>query len=1353
MERGAKKEIALNTVIVNPKRFVLILAAVLLTYGAHGISYGDELAPEEIAQTALRSTVLIKTESSLGSGFVVGDGQVATNHHVIEGMIRGTVQLVNENTEHPIESVLGVDWAQDLAVIEVSGLRAPILPFGDSDAVQVGQAVYAVGNPQGLQGTFSPGVISAIRPEGNSLVAGKVLQITAPISPGSSGGPVLDSNAEVIGIAVGTRTQGQNLNFAIPVNFLKELLKRIEDGTVLPPITQPTTGSFIYWTDVGRKTIQRANLDGSNLQTLVSRGLVSPYGIAVDVAGGKMYWTDYDTDRIQCANLDGSNVQTLVARGLENPAEIALDVTGGKMYWTDWGEAGTGARFGKQNIKRANLDGSNIETLVTSSHGIYFPEGIALAVAGGKMYWTDYSADRIQRANLDGSNVQTLVALGLEGPRGIAVDAAGGKMYWTDYDAGRIQRANLDGSNVQTIVTRGLESPNGIALDVAGGKMYWTDYGETGVGARFGAEKIQRANLDGSNIETLVTRAQGLTALGHIAVGVAPKPPPVVQQPDLVVEQPTVSKSTLAPGESFTLSATVSNNGDGSAAATTLRYYRSTDATITTGDTAVGTDSVGALAANGSGAENITLTAPTAAGTYYYGACVESVMNESRSDNNCSASVSVTVQQTPMQKPDLVVERPTVSKSMLTPGETFTLSVTVSNEGDASAAATTLRYYRSTDVTITTGDTEVGTDSVGALAANGSGAENITLTAPNSPGTYYYGACVVSVSNESDKTNNCSDAVSITVGAEATEPSLSVSAASPLTEAVLDGSEVTLTLADGAFEQSLSTIRSAVTISGIAGVSVGTVRRVSDTEIDIVLDFDGTDFDADATLTFSVGAGAVADYSGSSLTATRSVTAVVEVVPLAIYWIDRGTNSIRATSLDGLSNEGIVTRGLKTPKGLALDITSGQVYWTDSGTDKIQRADLDGSNIEDLVTQGLEVTSDIALDVTGGKMYWTDSGTDKIQRADLDGSNVEDLVTQGLKNPRGLALDISSGHMYWTDKDTDKIQRADLDGSNVQDLVTRGLQLTTDLALDVMGGKMYWTDVGTGKIQRANLDGSNVEDLVTGLPGPNGITLDAAGRTMYWTDWRTNKIQRAELNGSNVETVVSSSVNSPSSIAVAASALPPSIDPEDETEFQAEDANRDGTVDIQDIVFIAQRFNQTGQSNADVNGDEIVDVLDILAVAAVLVDNVSAAPSLRAHLPNDITAATIQQWLTEAELTGKITPVYRRGILVLEQLLAALTPEDTVLLANYPNPFNPETWIPYRLATDADVKLTIYDTQGVVVRQLALGHQQAGFYTDRTKAAYWDGRNAVGERVASGVYFYQLRAGDYTAIRNMLILK
>ena len=108
---------------------------------------------------------------------------------------------------------------------------------------------------------------------------------------------------------------------------------------------------------------------------------------------------------------------------------------------------------------------------------------------------------------------------------------------------------------------------------------------------------------------------------------------------------------------------------------------------------------------------------------------------------------------------------------------------------------------------------------------------------------------------------------------------------------------------------------------------------------------------------------------------------------------------------------------------------------------------------------------------------------------------------------------------------------------------------------------------------------------------------------------------------------------------------------------------------------------------------------------------------------------------------------------MLEQILALLTPQETLLLANYPNPFNPETWIPYRLSAPAEVTLTIYAVNGQVVRTLDLGHQAVGFYESRSRAAYWDGRNAYGEPVASGVYFYTLEVGDFTATRKMLIRK
>ena len=241
--------------------------------------------------------------------------------------------------------------------------------------------------------------------------------------------------------------------------------------------------------------------------------------------------------------------------------------------------------------------------------------------------------------------------------------------------------------------------------------------------------------------------------------------------PDLVVDTPTVSDSAPAAGDRFTLNATVRNQGNGESSFTTLRYYRSTDSTITTGDTAVGTDSVSRLSASGTSAESISVTAPSTEGTYYYGACVDSVTDESNTNNNCSVAVTVTVGAAPA--PDLVVDTPTVSDSAPAAGDRFTLNATVRNQGNGESSFTTLRYYQSTDSTITTGDTAVGTDSVSRLSASGTSAAFVSVTAPSTAGTYYYGACVDSVTDESNTNNNCSVAVTVTVGA-ASAPDLVV---------------------------------------------------------------------------------------------------------------------------------------------------------------------------------------------------------------------------------------------------------------------------------------------------------------------------------------------------------------------------------------------------------------------------------------------------------------------------------------------------------------------------------------------------------------------------------------------------
>ena len=205
------------------------------------------------------------------------------------------------------------------------------------------------------------------------------------------------------------------------------------------------------------------------------------------------------------------------------------------------------------------------------------------------------------------------------------------------------------------------------------------------------------------------------------------------------------------------------------------------------------------------------------------------------------------------------------------------------------------------------------------------------------------------------------------------------------------------------------------------------------------------------------------------------------------------------------------------------------------------------------------------------------------------------------------------------------------------------------------------------------------------------------------------------------------------------------------------DLNADGKVDLLDLTLVAQNFGKANPQ-ADANHDGTVDVFDLIAVAQHIGE--SAAPQApmvrreqRSLFPSHLLPKTVQNWIDMAHAADDGSLAFRQGIANLKQLLAAMVPDKTALLTNYPNPFNPETWIPYHLAHDADVTLTIYDTKGAVVRQLDLGHQMAGYYTDRSHAAYWDGRNQSGESVTSGIYFYQLRTGKFSAMRKMVILK
>ncbi len=212
---------------------------------------------------------------------------------------------------------------------------------------------------------------------------------------------------------------------------------------------------------------------------------------------------------------------------------------------------------------------------------------------------------------------------------------------------------------------------------------------------------------------------------------------------------------------------------------------------------------------------------------------------------------------------------------------------------------------------------------------------------------------------------------------------------------------------------------------------------------------------------------------------------------------------------------------------------------------------------------------------------------------------------------------------------------------------------------------------------------------------------------------------------------------------------------EEDNTLLAADVNKDGSVSILDLIIVAGYLGRDASTypRADVNGDNIISILDLILVANSIGTTESSAPAFLTADTDTLTPTIISAWIEHAQTQNDGSHAFKVGIANLYKLLESVIPNQTSLLPNYPNPFNPETWIPYQLAKSTDVALTIYSADGKVIRTLELGVKSAGIYQDRNRAAYWDGKNDIGESVASGVYLYTLTAGEFIATRKMLIMK
>ena len=321
----------------------------------------------------------------------------------------------------------------------------------------------------------------------------------------------------------------------------------------------------------------------------------------------------------------------------------------------------------------------------------------------------------------------------------------------------------------------------------------------------------------------------------------------------------------------------------------------------------------------------------------------------------------------------------------------------------------------------------------------------------------------------------------------------------------------------------------------------------------------------------------------------------------------------------------------------------------------------------------------------------------------------------------------------------------DVRAENVSDFAGWQFDIAFDPArletVDVNEGDFLKSDGGTTFFQEGRID--NTAGKITGL---KAVLLSEHG-----VDGSGTILQVTFKTKSNGETALElQNFKFGSSTGEIIPAAPLEVYITVEERLLSGDVNRDGDVDIFDLILVARQFGQTvpADSDVDINGDGMVDIFDLALVAKEF--GGAAAPAIA---KGRVDAAIIQEWIAEARFKDDGSIVFRQGIKNLEALLALLIPQETSLQPNYPNPFNPETWIPYQLATPAEVTLTIHDVNGGVVRFLEFGNQAAGVYQSRNRAVHWDGRNQRGESVASGLYFYTLKANDFTATRKMLIRK
>uniref|UniRef100_T1KEV8 EGF-like domain-containing protein n=1 Tax=Tetranychus urticae TaxID=32264 RepID=T1KEV8_TETUR len=841
---------------------------------------------------------------------------------------------------------------------------------------------------------------------------------------------------------------------------------------------------LIVWSDITTDTIYVAHLNGSSIQPIISSGLVSPGGLAVDWSADRLYWTDSGTGRIEFANLDGSMRKVLFWRNIEKPRAIVVNLEESFLYWIDWGSP--------PRIERAHFDGSGRESIIYTS--LFWPNGLTIDYPANRLYWTDAKHHVIECSRLDGTDRRSIIQGETLLPHPFAITVFEDTIYWTDWRTKSINSAHkLTGRNVNTIHGQ-LHSPMDLLVIHPLRQAKYSDK--------------CTASPSPSSLPSNLYSSSSLSAK------LTPSPSSQGNPCSHICLANNVSFTCACP-TGFSLSpdgATCNSKPE-----TFLLFTRRNDIRWLCID-CPDEDNIDVVLSlqNINSAVSLDWDYPSLSIFW------SDVTNDTINRADWHGTKQTVIAGQPMDSPSgLAVDW--IGNNVYWSDSGRNVIEVALFDGGIRSIVIWSGLDRPRDVVV---DSIVslmfwihreGTNSK-IEKAGMDGLERKVILSHNL--TWPHGMTL----DLYERRLYWSDIGSKTIESSDYDGKYRFTLISGHVK-----NPFGLTIYDRYLYWTDWELKTIQKTDKMRGEDSKVLLKGLDNLMDIQVFHShrpnrsspctGSPCQQLCLLSPTVPGFKCACSTGLALGSDKKSCAPDMVKFLVIAT----RTSLRRVSLDVpyFADVLVPTVGVNLSNALIVDIypPESTVFWSDTNTDIIYRAryDIGGNSgekslVEEIVSIGLGDVNGLAVDWIGGKLYWTDAGRKRIEVANLDGSSRKSLIWTDLDSPRAIVLHYSSGYMFWTDwGSVTRISRADMDGSRRALLLDSGLGWINGLAVyrsstSSSGTKLIWVDSQLHTLEMADINGANRKILLSNLPSPYGVTV--IGDEIYWTDWETRSIHR-----------------------------------------------------------------------------------------------------------------------------------------------------------------------------------------------------------------------------------------------------